>query len=343
MTRFYKIRQHEIPYRERSLPVGELAFYLENPRIYSQLAAYGDRSQKNIQAKLQSMEHVKELRSQVDRDGKINEPLLCRPVQADSPLYGQYKYLVLEGNSRLAAIRMEKPDSLPPTEIDCKILDFSNFNEQEVESLIFSLLGEVHIRGKTPWKAYEKAAYIYRRSRNQRVTNQEIAREMGVNESEIAKTINAFQMMVDNEDETTDNWSYYYAYSSIPKLQKHRKNIPDLDECVTSLIKEKKFAKATEMRDHLPVILDNQRARRRLLNKDEDDAFAEALEIAKQSGDTDATFKRLKKFRDDLGSTQTKTQLTNLLKNEASKKKTEFEINKIITTMQQLLKRANRS
>ena len=101
MAKMLKLRKKEVPYTELEVPLGQLAFYPENPRIYSQFAGSGDRTQENIQAKLEGMDHVKELRSQIDRDGQVNEPLFCMPVLPGSELDGLYEFQVLEGNSRL--------------------------------------------------------------------------------------------------------------------------------------------------------------------------------------------------------------------------------------------------
>ena len=96
MTKLLKLRKKEVPYEEIQVPVGQLAFYPENPRIYSQFAGSGDRTQENIQLKLEGMDHVKELRSQIDRDGQVNEPLFCIPVLPGSELHGRYEYQVLD-------------------------------------------------------------------------------------------------------------------------------------------------------------------------------------------------------------------------------------------------------
>ena len=76
MTKVFKLRKKEVPYVETEAAVERLAFYPENPRIYSQFAGSGDRTQENIQAKLEAMDHVKDLRSQIDRDGQVNEPFV---------------------------------------------------------------------------------------------------------------------------------------------------------------------------------------------------------------------------------------------------------------------------
>lgn len=329
MTKLVKLRKKEVPYQEQSIPVRKLAFYPENPRIYSRFAGAPDRTQDNIQSMLEGMEHVKALRSQIDRDGQVNEPLYCIPVPGTSDLHGKYDYQVLEGNSRLAALRLTKKGSLPQTEVACYILDFSAYDEKETESLIFSLLGQFHITGKTNWESYENAAYIYRRYKSQGVPLEDVAREIGEHRSTVQKMITAFRMMLEAEDENKTHWSYYLAYVSSTKIKKHRENHEGLDDRVVSLIKENKFPRAQDMRDKLPAILGNKAARKTFFDEDEEDPFKEALEIADVSGDTDAVYKRLTRFRKDLGTDDTRKQVRRLLRSSATKGKTVYELEKI--------------
>ncbi len=343
MAKMLKLRKKEVPYEEIQVSVGQLAFYPENPRIFSQFAGTRDRTQENIQAKLEGMDHVKELRSQIDRDGQVNEPLFCICVSPASELHGHFQYQVLEGNSRLAALRMNKKGSLPPPRVACNILDFSAYSDQETESLIFSLLGGFHITGKTDWRSYENAAYIYRyrRFKNQDVPIEDIAKEVpSLSPAKVRQMVNAFQMMIDAGDDNTSRWSYYEAYASSAKLKNHRQNIPGLDDRVVELIKEDKFPRALDMRDKLPDILRNQRARRLFLDESEPEPFKEALAVADISGDTDAAFKRLQRFRNDLATSQTRGQIAKLLRNDSSKSRTEYELNQIVKFANQLLNRA---
>ena len=342
MAKVFKLRKKEVPYLEIQAPVGELAFYPENPRIYSQFAGSGDRTQENIQAKLEAMEHVRELRTQIDRDGQVNEPLFCMPIVQESELYGQYNYQVLEGNSRLAALRMNKKGSLPPSRVPCNVLDFSAYGGQETESLIFSLLGQFHIIGKAGWRSYENAAYIYRRFKNHGVPAEDIAKEISLTPAKVRQMVNAFQMMIDAEDDNTARWSYYEVCASSTKIRNQRENIPELDDRLVSLIKAEKFPRALDMRDKLPDILRNKKARRIFFDEDEDDPFGEALAVADISGDTDATFKRLRRFRNDLATNQTKAQLGRLLRSDSSRSRTEYELNQIVKFVNQLLSRAKK-
>ena len=342
MSKVYKIRKKEVPYVETQVPVERLAFYPENPRIYSQFVGSGDRTQENIQIKLESMEHVRELRSQIDRDSQVNEPLFCMPVSTDSDLHGKYDYQVLEGNSRLAALRMNKKDSLPPSHVACNIFDFSAYSVHETESLIFSLLGQFHIIGKTNWRSYENGAYIYRRFKNHGVQVEDIAKEISLSTSKVRDMVAAFQMMIDAEDGNTSRWSYYEAYASSRKLKNLKENVPEFHDRVVSLIKADKFPRALDMRDKLPDIMRNKRARKILFDESETEPFEEALAVADISGNTDAAFKRLQRFRNDLATSQTRGQITKLLQSDSSRGRTEYELNQIVKFSNQLLSRVKK-
>ena len=343
MTKVFKLRKREVPYEDMQVSVERLAFYPENPRIYSQFAGSGDRTQENIQAKLEGMNHVKELRSQIDRDGQVNEPLFCiRIVDPGSELYGEYEYQVLEGNSRLAALRINKKGSLPPARVPCNVLDFSAYSEQETESLIFSLLGQFHIIGKAGWRSYENAAYIYRRFKNHRVPVDDIAKEISLTPAKVRQMVNAFQMMIDAGDDNTARWSYYEVCASSTKLRNKRESDPNLDDRLVSLIKADKFPRALDMRDKLPDILSSKRARRIFFDEDEIDPFGEALAVADISGDTDKTFKRVQRFRNDLATNQTRTQIHKLLRSDSSRGKIEYELTHIVKSVNQLLDRAKK-
>ena len=342
MAKLFKLRKKEVPYVETQAPVERLAFYPENPRIYSQLAGSGDRTQENIQAKLEAMDHVRELRSQIDRDGQVNEPLFCIPIPRESELHGQYDYQVLEGNSRLAALRMNKKGSLPPSHVACNVFDFSAHSDQETESLIFSLLGQFHIIGKTNWRSYENGAYIFRRFKNHRVQVEDIAKEIALSPTKVRQMVTAFQMMIDAEDDNTSRWSYYEAYASSKKLKNQRENVPEFHERVVSLIKADKFPRALDMRDKLPDIMRNKRARRIFFDENEPEPFTEALAVADVSGDTDAAFKRLQRFRNDLATSQTKGQIAKLLQSDSSRGRTEYELNQIVKFANQLLNRVKK-
>ena len=339
-----QLQRCSVPYETKLVRIDRLAFYPENPRIDSRFPHDEERSQEAIQLILEKMEHVKELRSQIDRDGQVNEPLYCISIPPDSDLIQNFDYQVLEGNSRLAALRMTgKHTSLPPSSVSCNILNFSEYTEQKKESLIFSLLSQFHIAGRTNWESYENAAYIYRRHMKHGMTLQSLVREMGLARAKIQKMIEAFELMMSSTDSKRSNWSYYEAYVSSSKIRKHRENDSSLDERVSNLIRENKIPRAADLRDKLPAILSNKTARKLFLNENEESPFEDALEIAQYSGDTNSTFKRIRQFRMFLGQSETKKQIQKLQEDNGTKRRIEFEMKKLRSLINSLEGRKNQS
>lgn len=84
---------------EQLLNQCELHFYEENPRVYSILRSNGSSpSQKEIEDKMTSMEHVKQLQLSIKQNGGLIDPLIVVKRNGN--------YVVLEGNSRLAAYKI---------------------------------------------------------------------------------------------------------------------------------------------------------------------------------------------------------------------------------------------
>ena len=98
----------------------------------------------------------------------------------------------------------------------------------------------------------------------------------------------------------------------------------------------------TGPRDKLLDILRNRRARRIFFDEDEPEPFQEALAVADISGGTDATLKRLRRFRTDLATNQTKTQIRKLLRSDSSRGQTEYELNQIVKSASHLLNRSKK-
>ena len=322
MTEYYRIGKSQIPYRLENIPTERIAFYAENPRIYSQFSATEARTQDAIQSKLESMEHVKTLRAQIHRDKQVNEPLWCMPVDQDSQLSGSYDYVALEGNSRLAALRMETRTPPPVTAVPCNILDLSSLTTVQRESFVFSLLGRIHITGKTNWQTYENAAYIYRRYKHQGVSADDLAKELvGLTPAKVRNTVKAYEMMSRNEDTKSDHWSYYEVLVSGRKLPKLRDTYPSLDPILLPMIRNDEFPRAQDMRDKIPVIMDNKQARRRFLDGHKEHRFDDALEIAEFGGGGNTILRRLEAFQRFLTQDENEDAIKQLLDAQGTKAK----------------------
>ena len=94
------IGQKKFEVTETELLQQDLLFYLDNPRVYSVLHENGhdNPTQTEIEEIMCSLDHVKSLKSQIMQNGGLIEPLIV--------VKRKDRYVVLEGNSRLAAYRI---------------------------------------------------------------------------------------------------------------------------------------------------------------------------------------------------------------------------------------------
>lgn len=128
----------KVPTTTQWLAQQKLRFFPDNPRVYSVVRANGKQpTQEEIQQQLSELEHVKELREDIKRNGGLLEALIVRGGSLE----------VLEGNSRLAAYRqLAAKEPIKWGMVKCTVLP-----ADVDDALVFALLGQFHIKGKKDW------------------------------------------------------------------------------------------------------------------------------------------------------------------------------------------------
>ncbi len=235
--KFLRIEGVVVEALETDLKVIDLLYYPDNPRIHSIIESeYGENpTQEQIEKKMQSLEHVKELKNSIRVNGGLIEPIFVKDN------------VVLEGNSRLAAYRLllKDEDAINWASIRAIVLPSSISADQ-----IFSMLGTMHIIGKTPWSPFEQAAYLQRRMTTSRKKIDAIADELGLTRASAHKYIATYELMVNNDDLVRDKWSYYFELVKNGAIQKANENYPQFSiiETILERIKDEKFTDAKEIR-----------------------------------------------------------------------------------------------
>jgi hypothetical protein len=277
------IRGTQVPTVTREVPINELNFYPDNPRIYSIVVVDGTKpTQDDILERLQAMEHVRDLVQDIKANGGLIDPLIVR----DGDM------VVLEGNSRLAAYRhLATGGDIRWATATCTILP-ADIDDK----LIFALLAQYHVKGKKDWAPYEKAGFIYRRFKQQHVDLQLAAPEMGLTKEEARHLIAVYQFMIDNDDRDPSHWSYYDEFLKSRKIKKARDEVAGFTDFIVAEIKSGALGKAMDLRDKLPVICaGNAKILKRYMNGVY--TFAEAHEDAVVAGGEHPALNRLKRFR----------------------------------------------
>ena len=317
----------EIEVRNGFLPIDELKFYAENPRIYSLIQRPGiEPTQTEILNRLKALDHVKQLIQSIRANGGLTDPMLVR----DGDL------VVLEGNSRLAAYReLARNDAIAWGKAKVRLLP-SDIDE----GLVFALLGEYHIIGRKDWAPYEQAGYLYRRNSVHGVSAQSMAREMGLPIRSVNRLIETYAFMVKHDETSVARWSYYDEYLKSNRVKKARQDHPELDAIVVRKIKRREIATAVDVRDKLVKLLDTSKVGTEptRIFMSSDNSFDRAFESARDRGVDNMWLRRLKHFRGELRVSEFLADLNRMSLEQ--KRKCLFEVGKIKQAIERIERQA---
>lgn len=228
------IGKKEYTVQLQDCPISSLRFYDENPRISSLLSNTDSPSQGDIAGLMMTMEHVQQLKDSIENNGGVIEPLLVRDND----------FVVLEGNSRLAAFRMLAEDDAEKwTTVPCKV-----FPADIDEATIFTLIGTTHIVGRKDWEPFEQANYLYKRQRKTGMPVQEIAAELGISTKCANKLIKTIEFMINHDDLNEKHWNCYDSYLKSTPIKKMRQTEQDLDDTVAEAVKSGSIKQAKDVR-----------------------------------------------------------------------------------------------
>ena len=265
---------NKIPYVEELRDIFQLKYYERNPRVLPNLGALDgspEAKQKAIEEGMREETSVDKLLSSIPKHGGISEPLIIRPN-------GE----VLEGNSRLAALRIlyKKKEEEEYLRVPCRVV---NLNEEEIDAF----LDQQHVDGKTPWAAYNKAYKAFYRVVVDDVPLHIYARRTSSTKSKVEESINTIKLMMrEKMSHKKDLFSYYQLFYKNGKLKKCFEEDSDLKKYVLKQLKKEKIPfEARELRDGLPKIVKYPKWRNELIK--ETTSFITLKEIAQRATQLD--------------------------------------------------------
>lgn len=321
------IGKKEYPVYEKEIDQNQLLFYYENPRIYSQLYYEAGKtpSQEEIEELMVSFDHVKQLRLSIESNGGLIDPLIVRDGD----------FIVLEGNSRLAAYRMLRDsDPLNPKwhKIKCKILpkDFDN-------DAIFNLLGQYHIIGKKDWSPFEQAGYLYRRHKETKIPISEMAQELGITKGVAEKYIEVYEFMRKKSDIKQNHWSAYEEYIKNAQIRKIREEDSRIDKVICKAIINETLEHASDIRKLGKIAeLNNKKSNKLIKNIIEEKIdFVDAYDELKDSGAFDDALSKVKKLSAIVLSND--DDFKNKIINSDKSGEIKFELKKIVKELKDII------
>lgn len=304
------------------MPHAKLKFYADNPRIYTIICAEEKTpSQREIEEKLIKMDHVLRLIQSIKANGGLIDPLLVRDGD----------FVVLEGNSRLAAYRLlEKKDPIKWGKVKCCILP-----AKIPEKLVFALLGEYHIIGRKDWAPYEQAGYLWRRVKHHNASIDVMAKEMGVSKGEINSLLRVYSFMVEKKDSDVQHWSYYDEFLKSQKITKQRKIHKRFDDIFVQKVKTGKIPKAIDVRDKVAKIAEaGGKAFKKFI--EEKASLDDCYELSLLKGVSNVLYKHLYRFRSEISQPDIRKDLKKMPKEHLDK--CEYELKRIKAGIDKLLK-----
>ena len=268
---YITILENQIPFSDERRETSDLKYYEQNPRVLSKLIRAGklngsdEERQKAIEEGMPDESSVKILLRDIKLDGGISEPLIVHSRTLE----------VLEGNSRLAALRIlyQRHQEEIYLSAPCRMVDLE---EEEIDAFLY----QQHIQGKTPWSAYDKAYSAYHRVEIDGVSIEEYSRRTKTTEVNIRRCIDVIKLMKSEGAEAeTEKFSYYNEIVRSSKLNRSFNDAPELKRFLLDRISEPSPPfKAQEMRDKVPQIAVKPKALKKWISGsiDFDDAVTQS-------------------------------------------------------------------
>lgn len=273
---YVMIMGEQVSWDERRMQTADLKFYEKNPRVLSKLTQAGmldgtsEDRQEIIKREMSKESSVQTLLRTIRQHGGITEPLIVQ-IKTNE---------VLEGNSRLAALRIlyEREQDTRYLNAPCRLFDL---REDQIDAFLY----QRHDEGQTKWSAYAKAYATYHRIIKDGVPIDEYAERTSLTDNEIKKRISIIELMAKQKAEgKTEQFSFYEQIVGSRKLNRAFEDNPGLRDWLLHNIKSGPPFLATEMRDDIPKIANKPRLLRRLMEGRIDFVEAKVQSVVSKPG-----------------------------------------------------------
>ena len=322
MEDYIDISGTRINVRIEELPVLDLRFYEDNPRVYTFLRGNGGiPSQDEIEEHMLSMDHVKTLRQSIKEVGLI-DPLIVRDGD----------FVVLEGNSRLAAFRkLVKEDPIKWGKVKCKVLP------GDIEqSTVLTILGQYHIVGRKDWSPFEQAGFLVRGLAATKVKIDEFAKSLGLSAANAKKCVEVYKYMMEQNDLNPARWSYYEEFLKNRAIKNIVKDNPELEAKVVEDIKTGKIREASDIRKLGDIVKSKSKASKKALTQYQEGKvpLEKAYEHVKETGALDEDLQRMKRFKEFINDPDLDERFVDI--SGELKNKLNYEITAILKRLQNI-------
>ena len=264
-------------------PVDQLLLDVENPRLAS---GAGGETQEDLLRVLWTEMAVDEVAFSIAANGFFREePLLVIP--ADNVKGGKGKYIVVEGNRRLAAVLLLRDaklreklkvtglpaiDSKRRTDLDA--IPVFRYPDRE---RLWTFCGFRHINGAKPWDAFSKAQYVATVHEQYHVSLDDIAKKIGDRHATVRRLYRGYKVLeqaeeragFSKEDRVRNRFYFSHLYTAVDQTEFQKflgidaekslkpnpvpqSKLPELKELMTFLYGQRSTGKEPLVRTQAP-------------------------------------------------------------------------------------------
>jgi len=222
---------------------------------------------------------TRELYEQIKAAGGLYEEPIIEEVESE--------YRVLEGNRRLVCVRRLQSEAhsgkLPGSNkkifdtIKCRIIPKGT---TEIQKRLY--LASIHVKGKQPWPAFNKAKQIYDLYKIDNLSYDSLSKYLSMGKITIIKVVNAYEQTYDYGQKYPDDEKWYRKYTYFEELFRRRdlKEFSKFQQNVDRFAKwvhENKFSDAKDIRILARIIDDKD-----LMRVFENSGFKASFELLQE-------------------------------------------------------------
>jgi len=257
---------------------------------------------KHLSSKLAVDEIERMIRQEPDTSELCDQILSAGVIY--EPLVINLDYVVIEGNRRLACLRILKEElengrllGLPIHKfnfVKCRMLP-KGVDEKDIDLY----LATIHVKGKKPWKLFNRAKHIYRLNRFHGMSYDALAGYLGMGKVTIQRSIIIYNLILDYSRRFPDDKEWFHKFTYFEELFK-RKDLKEFRDDKNFVQEFAKWIHDEKFRDHRDV----RQLRKILIDEDafaafKKDGFSAAL-VVLENKDPSLSNQEFKKIKDTI-------------------------------------------
>lgn len=199
------------------VPTSELCFDYKNPRFFLE----HDESEEKLILRLWRDFAVDEVALSIAHNGYFHHEPLFATTEDE-------RLVVIEGNRRLAAVRLLTDDELRQQVKATDLPDISQKRRKELQKLpvikcqrneVWQYIGFKHVNGPQPWRSYAKAKYVAWVHNELKVPLEDIADMIGDRHTTVSRHYRSLMVLSQAANsgvyDIEDRWKNHFAFSHL--------------------------------------------------------------------------------------------------------------------------------